>query len=276
MDQRPLVSVVVPVYNRGSTLPHCLKSILNQSFKDFELWIIDDGSTDNTAQVFHNFKDPRLKYFYQANQGVSVARNRGIGLALGDFIAFCDSDDFWEPKKLEAQLALLEKEKTLWVHSQEIWIRNQIRVNPHKKHAKPQGRIYLSCLPLCVVSPSSVVIHKNIFKQVGLFDPFLTMAEDYDLWLRIASQFEISLAPQFLITKTGGHQDQLSRTFIGMDKFRVRALKKQLFSPFLSLEEKKATKEMFLKKCHILAQGYQKHQRMIEAEFYFNLIRDFY
>lgn len=275
MGQWPLVSVVVPVYNRSRPLLHCLKSILNQSFKDFELWVIDDGSTPRAIHQLKNIKDSRLKYFYQANQGVSIARNRGIELSLGTYIAFCDSDDFWEPKKLETQLALLEKEKNLWVHSQEIWIRNQIPVNLPKKYAKPHGRIYLSCLPLCVVSPSSVIIHKSIFQKVGRFDPLLTVAEDYDLWLRIAAQFEISLAPQFLVTKIGGHQDQLSRTFIGMDRFRVRALKKQLFSPFLSLEEKRATKEMFLKKCHILAQGYKKHKRMIEAEFYLNLIRDF-
>ena len=268
MAQRPLVSVVVPAYNRRESLLICLKGILSQTLKDFEVWVIDDGSSDGTGDAVRQMKDPRIHYVYQANQGVSAARNRGIAGAQGEWVAFCDSDDRWLPKKLEVQMSLLEKEKNLWAHSDEIWIRNGIRVNAHNKHAKPEGRIYSASLPLCAVSPSTAVIHQRVFKACGVFDALLPAAEDYDLWLRMASRFEISLAKEFLIEKTGCHPDQLSRTFVGLDRFRIRALRKHLDSEFLSAEEREATREMYLLKCRILEKGYEKHQKWIEADFY--------
>lgn len=268
MGQQPLVSVIIPTYNREAVLRKAIESVQAQSFRDWELIVVDDGSTDNSRTMVEGFNDSRIQYIYQANQGVSVARNLGVGQSSGYWLAFLDSDDRWLPKKLEKQLELLEKEKTAWAHTDEIWIRNKVRVNPHKKHAKPEGRIYLKCLPLCVVSPSSVMIQRAVFDEVGAFDPLLPAAEDYDLWLRLAARYPISLQREFLIEKTGGHADQLSGTFLGLDRFRVRALRKQLNSPFLSSLEIEKTRKIFSKKCKILASGYLKHGKKIVAEYY--------
>lgn len=270
-QRKPLISVVIPLYNRARLIKKAVESVLNQSFKDIELFVVDDGSTDEPQKVLQTITDSRLKTIYLSNQGVSCARNKGIQAAQGEWIAFLDSDDLWLPNKLEAQLLLIEKQKTFWTHGEEIWIRNSVRVNPHKKHQKQGGRIYLASLPLCVVSPSAVMIHKNIFQTAGLFDPLLPAAEDYDLWLRISSRYEISYTSEFLIEKYGGHEDQLSRSFLGLDRFRVRALKKQLDSKYLTQEEIEATRELFETKCKILATGYKKHGKILTANYYENL-----
>jgi len=264
----PFFSVIIPVFNREKIVLRAVQSVLNQTFQDFELIVIDDGSADQTADLIKNLKDSRLSYYYQVNQGVSSARNLGIAKSKGEWIAFLDSDDAWHPEKLEIQLAEIEKSHYLWHHTEELWFRNGEKLNPKKKHRKTGGRIYLNSLPLCVVSPSTVCIHKNIFKEIGVFDPLLTVAEDYDLWLRISARYEIGFYEKPLIDKYGGHADQLSKTFHGMDRFRVRALKKQLDSPFLTLEEKKATKNMILEKARILKEGYDKHGKTVIADYY--------
>lgn len=275
MGQRPLISVIIPVYNRAYCVEKAILSVLNQSFSDLELIIVDDGSTDNLESVLENINDCRIIFIKQANQGVSIARNNGILKGQGTWFAFLDSDDEWLPKKLEIQLKQLEEDKLLWSHTDEIWIRNGVRVNAHKKHAKKGGRIFLDSLPLCMVSPSSVLIHERIFKDKGLFDPTLAVAEDYDLWLRISSSYKISLIEKPLVIKRGGHLDQLSRSFIGMDRFRVRALRKNLDSKLLSEKESEELKKTLKKKCKILANGYKKHNKVIMAKYYEDFLNTF-
>jgi glycosyltransferase involved in cell wall biosynthesis len=236
------------------------------------LIVVDDGSRDGTGEMIRSLPDPRLRYHYQANQGVSVARNRGIEAARGEWIAFLDSDDLWYPQKLETQMRQLEKDGLSWSHTDEIWIRRGKRVNPKKKHAKPSGRIYLDCLPLCAVSPSTALIHGSVLEKAGAFDPLLPVAEDYDLWLRIASRHSISFCSAALTEKHGGHEDQLSSSFLGMDRFRVRALRKHLNSPWLNGDEKKATREMFEQKCRVLINGYGKHGKTPVADYYKRLL----
>lgn len=270
MSPSPLISIIVPTYNRAHTLPRALDSLKVQSYENFEVLVINDGSKDNTEELVARYtrSDSRFSAFYQANQGVSVARNLGITHARGEWIAFLDSDDEWLPDKLHRQLLLLAREKTLWCHTEEIWIRNGVRVNQKKIHQKPAGRIFLSSLPLCVVSPSSVLIHRSVFEQTGVFDPLLPAAEDYDLWLRISCLYPISFLPQPLIIKHGGHPDQLSGTFLGLDRFRLRALAKHLKSPLITEEEQNATLELYLKKARILWHGYAKHGKAIPAQYY--------
>ncbi len=273
MPKLPLVSIIIPTYNRKKNISHTIDSILDQNFKDYEIIIIDDGSTDKTYELIkHCYFHKKIHYFYQNNQGVSAARNKGILEAKGKWLAFLDSDDRWLPDKLQTQLNLTYNEKTLWCHTGEIWIRNNTRVNAKKIHKKHEGRIYLPSLPLCTVSPSSVLIHKSIFHtHVGFFDTKLPAAEDYDLWLRISSQFNISLVHTPQIYKYGGHSDQLSNTFLGLDRFRVRALLKHLNSSFLNKKEKNATKLMLIKKTEILFKGYKKHNKLPIYNYYKSL-----
>ncbi len=143
-------------------------------------------------------------------------------------------------------------------HTNEIWIRRGRRVNPKKKHAKSGGYIYQKCLPLCVISPSSVIIHRSVFEEVGLFDESLPVCEDYDLWLRICCRYPVLYLEEPLIVKYGGHEDQLSRRYWGMDRFRIQALEKMLASGILGEADYLATLNMVVEKLRIVIQGAEK------------------
>jgi glycosyltransferase involved in cell wall biosynthesis len=203
----------------------------------------------------------------QENRGVSAARNRGIEIAGGHYIAFLDSDDYWLPDKLSRQISVLAEQPGVPVcHTEEIWIRNGVRVNQCKHHRKYGGWVYEKMLPLCGMSPSAIMMEKNIFKVCGLFDENLPACEDYDMWLRITCRYPVAFISEPLIVKTGGHDDQLSRKFIGMDSFRITALVKALTELPLTNSQREATVAMLEKKCRIYAGGCKKYGKLLEAE----------
>ena len=260
------VSVIIPVYNRVKVIDRSINSVINQTYPINEIIVIDDGSNDGTYDlVKRNFPQVILKY--QENKGVSNARNVGIKLAKSKWIAFLDSDDEWLPKKVEEQISLLNINLSFKIcHTDEVWIRNQVRVNPMKKHRKYGGDIYNKCLPLCVISPSSIIIHKDIFNDIGLFDEELPVCEDYDMWLRICSKYSVLFLDQKLINKYGGHDDQLSKKYWGMDRFRLIALEKMIENPNLNSTDRMATINMAIDKTRILQKGYIKHNHKIESQ----------
>ncbi len=271
----PRASVIIPTCNRRELLLEALDSVLAQTYGDFELIVVDDGSTDGTTEVLKRYGD-RLIYTYQANRGVSVARNRGIELARGEFIAFLDSDDLWLPKKLHIQVAFMDRHPEAQIcYTDEIWVRRGVRVNPKKKHAKYSGWIYPYCLPLCIISPSSALMRRGLFEEVGTFDTRLPVCEDYDLWLRVASRFPVFLIPQRLIVKRGGHPDQLSQRSWGNDRYRVMALVKILESGVLNPQMQKITSEEFHRKCRVLINGYRKRGKKEEAKDYLEFLRKY-
>ena len=260
------ISVIIPVYNRCRLIDRAIKSVLGQTIPPDEIIVIDDGSTDGTDEVIKN-SYPDVILLKQENRGVSCARNNGIKNAKGTWVALLDSDDEWLPVKLEKQLlALHENSSNKICHTDEIWIRNGVHVNPMKKHRKYGGNIYKYCLPLCVISPSSIIIHKEIFKDIGLFDENIPVCEDYDLWLRICSRYPVLYLQDKLIKKYGGHDDQLSRQYWGMDRFRIRALEKMINDPVLSEKDRMATVATAINKARILKKGLMKHGREKEAE----------
>jgi len=271
----PLVTVIIPTYNRREYLKEALDSVLAQDFTDFELFVIDDGSTDKTASLVEKHADPRIKYRFQEKRGASAARNRGIAEASGEYISFLDSDDLWKKDKLSIQFSFMIERKLLISYTDEIWIRNNARVNPMKKHRKYSGRIYEKCLPLCIISPSSVMIKKGLFDEVGLFDEELPVCEDYDMWLRIASRHPVGFIDKKLIVKRGGHPDQLSRRSWGNDQYRVKALLKMLETNHLDGRLRSFTEKELLKKCEILAKGYLKRGKSEEGNHYKTLIERF-
>ena len=268
------ISVIIPTYNRKNTLPRAVESVLNQTYKPIEIIIVDDGSTDGTKEWFSEMY-PLVHYIYQVNSGVSSARNTGINSARGDWIALLDSDDEWLPDKLELQVKLLQNNAELrFCHTNEIWIRNGVRINQRKKHQKYGGNIFKKCLDICRISPSSSLFHTSVIKDVGRFDESLDVCEDYDLWLRITAKYPVLFLDQPLIKKFGGHTDQLSRVFGGIEQYRIRSLEKILTSKSLSGSQSEAAKDMLTHKLQIYAKGLKKREKNTEFQSVEKKIQD--
>ena len=254
------VSVIIPTYNRWQVLRRAIDSVLAQSVTANEIIVVDDGSTDNTHTLLQSTFGDRIKVLVQPNRGVSAARNAGLKIASGDWIALLDSDDEWLPEKLQQQIEVLEQNSScVLCHTDEIWVRNGVRVNPMKKHKKTGGDIFAQCLPLCAISPSSALIKKDIFKTIGLFNESLPACEDYDLWLRICAAHPVHYLDKKLLIKYGGHEDQLSRKHWGMDRYRIKSLHQLLTKTDLSPEQHRLTIGMLEQKIHILLKGAVKH-----------------
>jgi glycosyltransferase involved in cell wall biosynthesis len=262
------ISVVIPTYNRAELVLRALRSVLAQTRPAEQVIVVDDGSTDDTGPLVR-IQFGSVDYLAQENRGVSAARNRGIEVATGEWIALLDSDDEWLPEKLERQMACLEQEPDCRLcHTDEIWVRRGRRVNPRRKHAKQGGWIFRDCLPLCAISPSSVLIHRSLFEEVGRFDETLPACEDYDLWLRVCSRWPVLFVPERLVVKHGGHEDQLSSRVWGLDRYRIQALEKVLGSAALGTEDRQAAIDMLVDKIDIYAAGARKRGRVDEADEY--------
>lgn len=269
------VSVIIPTYNRALLLPRAIISVIGQSFSDWELLVVDDGSTDDTAAVLQGFAhEPRLRVLRSQNGGVSRARNWGIREARGEWISFLDSDDEWLADKLAKQLEFAATHPAVSViHGDEIWIRNGVRVNPMNKHRKRGGDIYSDALKLCCVSPSTVMIRKDLFAEVGLFREDFPVCEDYDLWLRISAHHMVGFVEDVLIKKYGGHADQLSHRYRAMDFWRIHAIADRIHNDKLSDEKQRNSMAELKLKCEILLKGYRKHQNLIHYDQIFSIYR---
>ncbi len=269
------ISVIIPTYNRHHTLKSALNSVLQQSKPAQEIIVIDDGSEDDTRQLMTQ-AFPNIRYVFQENQGVSHARNTGIRHSTGEWIALLDSDDEWLPHKLEMQSQALREHPEFKVcHTEENWVRNGKRVNPMNKHQKRGGHIFQHCLPLCAMSPSSILIHRSVFEDVGQFDETLPACEDYDLWLRITAKYPVLFIEKPQIIKYGGHEDQLSRAHWGMDRFRIYALDKLLSSTTLADDDRHAAIQTLIKKAEIFRQGALKRGKHQQADKYQFLINHY-
>jgi glycosyltransferase involved in cell wall biosynthesis len=265
--KKPQVSVVIPTYNRAWCLGEAVDSVLAQRFRDFELIVVDDGSTDATAAVLAGYGGT-IRILQQENRGVSAARNAGIAAARGELIAFLDSDDIWLPVKLWRQVEFFNRyPEALICQTEEVWVRNGRRVNPGRRHRKPEGMIFEPSLELCLVSPSAVMVRRELFDRVGRFDESLPACEDYDLWLRVSCRFPVHLIETPLIVKRGGHADQLSRAW-GLDRFRITAILKLLEGDELTLAQRRAAAAALQQKCRVYAGGCRKRGRTAEAEHY--------
>ena len=263
----PSVGVVIPAYNRAHLLGRALDSALAQTLPPRQIIVVDDGSTDGSAALLAAYAD--IIVLRQENRGVSAARNFGIRHCDCDWIALLDSDDEWLPEKLEAQFeAWREQPEHRLIHCDEIWIRDGRRVNPAQRHRKRGGRIFEHCLPLCVISPSAAVIQRGLLEEAGGFNEALPACEDYDLWLRICSRDPVLYVDRPLLRKYGGHADQLSRKYWGMDRFRVQALRDLLAGGALSESDRQAALSSLREKCRILINGARKRgNREIVAEY---------
>jgi glycosyltransferase involved in cell wall biosynthesis len=262
----PFFSVIIPSFNRYKNLINAIESVLNQTFADFELIVIDDGSTDETYKIKDNYSS-RLIYIYQENKGVSGARNKGILVSRGEYIAFLDSDDIWLEEKLQEHKLFIEQNPDTLIHqTEDIWIRGGVRVNKMVKHSKKYGYIFKDSLKLCLISPSAVVMKKSLFGKYGMFNENLPACEDYDLWLRITIHERVGLIKKNLLIRYGGHDDQLSSKYWGMDRFRIYSIINLIKKNKLSIEYKKSAEKIVIKKLTILRNGSLKRGRKEFAE----------
>ena len=263
------ISVVIPTLNRINTLRRALDSVINQTYKPAEIIVVDNGSSDGTLKFLRE-QYPKITILTENKIGVSSARNKGIKKSINQWIALLDSDDAWHPRKLEIQTSMLDsalKEYNL-IHTDEVWFRNNKHINQMKKHKKQGGYIFERCLSLCCISPSSVLFKKNILDKVGLFDESLPVCEDYDMWLKICSSEEVLFAQDKLTYKYGGHKDQLSKSYWGMDRFRIKSIENIIKNFDLTYKQKKQAKKELIKKLKIIINGaFKRNNLSIVNEF---------
>ena len=209
------VSVIVPTYNRAHLVTETIDSILAQTFKDFELIVVDNESSDNTEEVIKSYTDRRIRYFRHQNNGlVAVNRNYGISKANGEYIAFCDDDDLWMPEKLERQVKLLDPNKELGLVYSDSYIMDE-NGNLERDTLLSSSRLFrgnvfdklfqMNCIPML-----TVMIRREVLSRVGGFDPKYIIAQDYDLWLRIADHYPIDFTKEPL-AKYRIHSGSVSR-----------------------------------------------------------------
>jgi len=197
------VDVIIPSYNRSQLLKRAVQSVQNQSYKNWNLLIVDDGSTDGTSDICYGEKTTILRL--EHNKGVSYARNQGIKKATAEWIAFLDSDDEWLPQKLQKQMEYANRcSQYLLIHCHEIWLKNGKVLNQKKYHKKQGGRIFIPSVRLCCISPSAALIKRSLFQELGLFREDFPVCEDYELWLRITSRYEVGFLDEPLLIKRGG------------------------------------------------------------------------
>ncbi len=273
---KPLFSVIIPTYNRANFLKIAIDSVFNQTEKNYQLIIIDDGSTDNTKQLIKNYKNPKLEYYYQKNKGPASARNYGISKTCGKFICFLDSDDRFCTHKLEATNHYIKKYPNCKIfHSEEIWYRNGKLLYQKKHHKKPTGFVFENAVKLCSISISTAAVKKEVFAKIGIFDPKLPACEDYDFWLRATSRYSVCLIPDFLTIKEGGHKDQQSKKYPALDKFRIHALLKILENKNTEKHYQKIAYQQLKTKCIIYLKGAAKRNKVNEIKKYQNILNKY-
>ncbi len=255
-----VASVIIPTFNRARFIGRAINSVLNQSLKELEVIIVDDGSTDETEEIVQSFNDSRLTYIYQDNAGVSSARNTGVENANYDYIAFLDSDDEWLPSKLEKQISKISQSRSRFIHTAEKWMRDGEVVKQKKSHQKHGGDMFIRSLANCVISPSTSLMEKSLYRELeGMREDFV-VCEDYDFWLKLTSLYEIDFIEEELIIKNGGHDDQLSFKFFAMDYWRVKSMAWIAKNRRLNQERLESLCKICTKKSEYLLRGYEKYQ----------------
>jgi glycosyltransferase involved in cell wall biosynthesis len=275
------LSVIIPTYNRERLLDRALCSVLSQTVRPREIIVVDDGSADATKNLVSGFKnrtEVAIHYFRQVNNGPASARNRGIELASFPVLAFLDSDDHWHRKKIEIQYQQFVRSSQHRIsHTGEKWLRRGKHLNQKDIHKPADGHIYESCLRLCCVGMSTVMMNRSLCDDHDLFDEYLRCCEDYDYWLRISASEKFLLIDAPLTIKEGGREDQVSvRYRIGMDRYRIYALVKLLVHGNITTEQQILARDMLVKKCEIYGTGCCKHGRNDEGEIVLALAENAY
>ena len=253
----PKVSVVIPTHNRASFLRSAIQSVLNQTFQDFEIIVVDDASEDETPEVIQSFTDPRIQYVrHETNKGQGVTRNNGMSRVSGEYVAFLDDDDEWLPQKLEQQVSLLDStparvglvytgfRKTDALTKQVI-----AEVIPEKRGDLFDQMAINNWIGTC----STVVVRSSVFEKAGLFDEGLASGADYDMWLRISKEFAIEYICEHLVRYTV-HDNRISTNF----EAQIRGIERQLekYAPVFVADAKSYSRRYFFRGVLLLQRRY--------------------
>lgn len=197
-----MFSVVIPLYNKELSIKNTIQSVLNQSYQNFEILIINDGSVDGSVDVVKNIKDERIRLIHQNNQGVSSARNKGIQEAKYEWIAFLDGDDLWEINHLEEVIKMMKVHPTEKVYVTSFQYSDQRKMYKHKRNNSifKIENYFKEVIKEDLIWTSIIVVHKSCFKEVGLFNIKFNRGEDLDLWSRLAKKFKIVKSSQITAT----------------------------------------------------------------------------
>ncbi len=246
----PFFSILIPLYNKENSIAETLQSVLDQTFTNYEIIIINDGSTDDSDKVVKEFTDERILYFSTKNNGISKARNLGIEKANGNLIAFLDADDFWYPNHLEILYKLSQKfpEAGLYATSYEKRFNSKATFPANFKNidAKSNSMIIVKDFFDAstidhIVWTSACAVPKNVLNSIGVFDTSIThgAGEDTDLWIRIALVFQVALATYITATynldagNRVSNTDTLKRNFMNLDKFQEAEKNNQSLKNYL-------------------------------------------
>lgn len=262
---KPQVSVIIPTYNRFPLLAEAVESVRAQSYTDYELIIVDDGSEDET-DLFA--KEPGLCYMKVERTGMPGAtRNRGAEIARGRYLAFLDSDDLWRPNKLALQVPALDASNGCpLLHARELWLRGEKVVSQKGQSHSRSGDVWADALWKCTIGPSTVLMRSAVFRELGGFDETLEVAEDYEFWLRLTSRYPVAYIDEALTVKRAGSWDQLSEKYGQIEEFRIESLFRVLELDRLPLEKRPEALAMLTRKLGIWSAGALKRGREPEVE----------
>ena len=264
----PLVSVVIPTYNRAELVQEAADSVLAQSYRPLELIVVDDGSTDTTAAALA--RRPALRTLRQEHTGMpGQVRNAGARLARGEYLAFLDSDDLWLPHKLAQQVAAAQAAGDVISHTRERWVRGGRVISQRSQRHRRRGDLFPDSLRKCVLGPSTVLLRRAAFEQAGGFREDLEIAEDYELWLRLTARYRVGYVTQELVIKRAGHAGQLSERYGQIEIFRLRALRDLVAGGhFGAASHHAAACAELARKARIYAAGCRKRGRLDAAQRY--------
>lgn len=299
------ISVIVPVFNRPHLLAGALASVMAQTYRDFELVVVDDGSTDETPEVLARVlrEVPKeggsppartLKIPHCGKPG--AVRNRGAEKARGRHLAFLDSDDRWLPTKLETQVRLHPRAGIVaggatdarpslgagagargprFSHTRELWVRRGREVSQKGQRHRRSGDLFVDSLKKCIIGPSTVMLERSLFEELGGFREDLEIAEDYELWLRLTHREAVAYLDEALTVKQAGDWDQLSERHGQVEVFRIEGLKGLVEADYFAdvPEHQVAAKMELARKCRIYAAGCLKRGRPEEARRFEALAR---
>lgn len=271
-----IISVVIPAYNAEKTIQETVASVLNQSFRDLEVIVIDDGSTDKTVAIVSSFKDERVCLFSYSNSGAQISRNRGIEKSTGDYISFLDADDLWAREKLEAQFTALQSQPDCAVaYSWTDCIDEQGNKLPGGQRFSFVKDVYEEILLRNFLgSGSNPLIRKDALLTVGFFDEAILAGQDWEMWIRLASRYYFALVPQvhiFYRRSTGSWSSNLQRQEQGC---------KQVIEKSLATAPEKIQKRRkeIMGNCykylifHALGYDISRKQSLLVARFLFTLL----